>query len=91
MAYEVEKVMAIYSKLYEELDAEEEGPMVAAILTACAVAEDICERMVENFSHQLALGIRHGLFGKNASATASIASPTDPGFTCPYEGCVCAG
>ena len=44
MAYEVEKVMAIYSKLYEELDAEEEGPMVAAILTACAVAEDICKR-----------------------------------------------
>ncbi len=85
-----EKVMNTYQAVYEELN-DDEGPMVAAVLTACVIAEDISDRWIENLSHQLALGIRHGLFGRDALPNAHINPIAGVDAYCAPEECSLCG
>ncbi len=87
MKGDFERVMNVHEIICRELD-EPEHSVIAAILTACVVAEDITSRMIESWSHELALGIRKGLFGKNAPDSASITDYMDRAGSYPCAGCV---
>ena len=66
---DTDKVSAVFDQMVDETDGDQRA---AALLTACVFFEQISARFFERASHDLCLGIRHGLFGVDAGANDSI-------------------
>ncbi|MBW1800955.1 MAG: hypothetical protein JRJ85_09510 [Deltaproteobacteria bacterium] len=69
---DADEVIDIYQKMSKETSGNQ---IVSALLTCCVMLKKISSILIVSIGHEICMGIRHGLFGANASHNDSIHTP----------------